>query len=232
VIDPSARVHASADVEAEVAVGPRSAVWQRAQLRTGARIGADCVIGRDAFIDEGVTLGDRVKVQNAALVYHGVTVEDGVFIGPGAILTNDRYPRAITATGDLARAGDWTLAKVLLRIGCSIGAGAVVVAGSTIGRFATVGAGAVVTRDVPDHALVAGNPARRLGWVCACGQRLADRDGRPAGTDASGSRERLACIACGRAYAFESDGTLTEAAGPGGEPSPSDPSAAREEIRA
>jgi acetyltransferase-like isoleucine patch superfamily enzyme len=232
VIDPSARVHTSADVEAGVSVGPRSAVWQRAQLRTGARIGADCVIGRDAFIDEGVTLGDRVKVQNAALVYHGVTVEDGVFIGPGAILTNDRFPRAITATGDLARAGDWTLAEVRLRTGCSIGAGAVVVAGSTIGRFATVGAGAVVTRDIPDYALVAGNPARRLGWVCACGQRLVDRDGRPAAADSAGAGERLACAVCGRAYAFEPDGTLTEVAGPGEVSSPSHASAAREEIRA
>lgn len=212
MIDPSARVHASADVEADVSVGPRSAVWQRAQLRTGARIGADCVIGRDAFIDEAVTLGDRVKVQNAALVYHGVTVEDGVFIGPGAILTNDRFPRAMTASGDLARAGDWTLTEVLLRTGCSIGAGAVVVAGSTIGRYATVGAGAVVTRDVPDHALVAGNPARRLGWVCACGQRLVDPDGRPAPADSPGPGSRLSCPACGRAYVFAAEGTLAETA--------------------
>ena len=104
MIDPSARVHGTADLEADVDVGPRTSIWHRAQVRTGARIGADCIIGRDAFIDEGVTLGDKVKVQNQALVYHGVTVEDGVFIGPNAILTNDRFPRAITSTGDLARA--------------------------------------------------------------------------------------------------------------------------------
>ena len=127
------------------------------------------MIGRDAFIDEGVTLGNRVKIQNLALVYHGVTVEDGVFIGPNAILTNDRYPRAITAAGELARADDWTVSPITLRHGCSIGAGAVVVAGTDVGRFATVGAGSVVTRDVPDHALVVGSPARRIGWVCACG---------------------------------------------------------------
>ena len=99
VIDPSARVHASADLEPDVVVGPRTSIWHRAQVRVGARIGAECVIGRDAFIDEGVTIGDRVKIQNLALVYHGVTVEDGVFIGPNAILTNDRFPRAITADG-------------------------------------------------------------------------------------------------------------------------------------
>ena len=179
MIDPTARIHPTADLESDVAVGPRSSVWHRAQIRTGARIGAECVIGRDAFIDEGVTIGDRVKIQNLALVYHGVTVEDGVFIGPNAILTNDRYPRAITATGELARADDWTVSPITLRYGCSIGAGAVVVAGTDVGRFATVGAGSVVTRTVPDHALVAGSPARRIGWVCACGQRLVDAGRRP-----------------------------------------------------
>ena len=155
-------------------------------MRTGARIGAECVIGRDAFIDEGVEIGDRVKIQNAALVYHGVTVEDGVFIGPNAILTNDRFPRAITATGELARADDWVVSPIRLRTGASIGAGAVVVAGCDVGRFATVGAGAVVTRAVPDHALVVGNPARRIGWVCACGRRLVDGAGTPVGGDAAG----------------------------------------------
>ena len=172
VIDPSARVHATADLEPDVTVGPGTSIWHRAQLRTGATIGADCVVGRDVFIDEGVTIGDRVKIQNLALIYHGVTVEDGVFIGPGAILTNDRYPRAITSTGDVARADDWTVSPILLRGGCSIGAGAVVVAGVEVGRFAMVGAGGVVNRSVPDFALVAGSPAKvvrryedGVGWV-------------------------------------------------------------------
>ena len=210
MIDPTARVHASADLESDVSIGPRASVWNRAVLRQGASIGADCIIGRDAFIDEGVHLGDKVKVQNGALVYHGVTVGNGVFIGPGAILTNDRYPRAITAAGDLARGDDWTLSPIELRDGCSIGAGAVVVAGTTIGRFATVGAGAIVTRDVPDYALVAGNPARRLGWVCACGSRLTDGSRGNAPADPS-TGTLLDCTRCGRAYDFHpKTGSLTE----------------------
>ncbi len=210
MIDPTARVHASADLESDVSVGPRSSIWNRAVLRNGASIGAECIIGRDVFIDEGVHLGNRVKVQNGALVYHGVTVGNGVFIGPGAILTNDRYPRAITATGDLARGDDWTVSPIELRDGCSIGAGAVVVAGTTIGRFATIGAGAVVTRDVPDFALVAGNPARRLGWVCACGSRLADSTGATAPADLT-TEAPLTCTRCGRGYDFHpQSGSLTE----------------------
>ncbi len=202
VIDPTARVHPSADLEADVSVGPGTSIWQRAQIRTGARIGGECVIGRDAFIDVGVPIGSRVKIQNAALVYHGVTVEDGVFIGPNAILTNDRFPRAITADGELARAEDWEVSPILLRTGSAIGAGAVVVAGTTVGRFATVGAGSVVTRDVPDHALVAGNPARRLGWVCFCGQRLVDEAGARVTRDHAG---HAGCPHCGAAFDISGD---------------------------
>ncbi|HJW21193.1 MAG TPA: acyltransferase [Candidatus Limnocylindrales bacterium] len=213
MIDPSARIHPTADLEGDVSVGAGTSIWHRAQVRRGARIGAECVIGRDAFIDEGVVLGDRVKIQNGALVYHGVTVEDGVFIGPGAILTNDRFPRSITATGALARAEDWTVSPIVLRRGSSIGAGAVVVAGNDVGTFATVGAGAVVTRSVPAHALVVGNPARTIGWVCACGQRLLDGHGSRAAADLApdpGDRG-LGCPACGRRYAVDRvDGQLHE----------------------
>ena len=215
MIDPSARVHATADLEPDVSIGPRTSVWHRAQLRTGARVGADCVIGRDAFIDEGVSLGDRVKVQNAALVYHGVTVEDGVFIGPNAILTNDRYPRAITSTGDLARADDWEVSPIVLHEGSSIGAGAIVVAGVDVGRYATVGAGAVVTKIVPDHALVVGNPARRLGWVCGCGRRLVDgATGVPAPAEPAADMD-LACATCDRHFLYVPDGEeIRETAAP------------------
>ncbi|HEY5629315.1 MAG TPA: DapH/DapD/GlmU-related protein [Candidatus Limnocylindrales bacterium] len=202
MIDPTARIHPTADLEANVSVGPRSSIWHHAQVRIGATIGAECIVGRDAFIDEGVTLGNRVKIQNLALVYHGVTVEDGVFIGPNAILTNDRYPRAITADGELARADDWEVSPITLRTGCSIGAGAVVVAGVDVGRFATVGAGSVVTRTVPDHALVAGSPARRIGWVCGCGQRLVDGDGAMV----KGTYEGVArCPRCPSTYTISGD---------------------------
>ncbi len=203
-VDPGARVHPSADLEADVVVGPKTSIWHNAVLRVGAEIGAECIVGRDAFIDEGVRLGDRVKVQNGALVYHGVTVEDGVFIGPGAILTNDRFPRAITGRGELARADDWTVSPITLRHGCSIGAGAVVVAGIDVGRFATIGAGAVVTRTVPDQALVAGNPARRIGWVCECGRRLTDAAGAPVPATPDPDTELL-CATCERQFVYVPD---------------------------
>jgi acetyltransferase-like isoleucine patch superfamily enzyme len=215
-IDPAARINGSADIETDVVVGSGTSIWQRAQVRTGARIGSECVIGRDAFIDEGVVIGDRVKIQNAALLYHGLTVEDGVFIGPGAILTNDRYPRAITPTGELARADDWEVSPIVLRHGCSIGAGAIVVAGCDVGRFATVAAGAVVTRTVPAHALVAGTPARRIGWVCACGARLMDANGHPAPAivERYAVDPELACARCGRSYGYvAAEDALTQRGG-------------------
>lgn len=208
MIDPSARIHPTADLEAGVSVGTGTSVWNRAQVRSGARIGRDGVIGRDAFIDEGVTLGDRVKVQNGALIYHGVTIADGVFIGPGAILTNDRRPRALNAAGELARAADWTVSPIMIAVGASIGAGAIVVAGCDVGPFAMVGAGSVVTHDVPGHAIVAGNPARRIGWACVCGSRLTDSTGEPAPARHEGEATdlELACPACDRRFVHAGDG--------------------------
>jgi UDP-2-acetamido-3-amino-2,3-dideoxy-glucuronate N-acetyltransferase len=217
VIDPSARVHATSDLEPDVTIGARTSIWHRAQVRTGARLGADCVVGRDVFIDEGVVIGDKAKIQNGALIYHGVTVGNGVFIGPGAILTNDRYPRAITSTGELARAADWEISPIELADGCSIGAGAVVVAGMTVGRFAMVGAGGIVTRDVPSHALVVGSPAHRIGWVCACGARLVDSNGDPMAAEPGryAAHQELICPNCGRTYAYLKDAeTLEERTGP------------------
>jgi acetyltransferase-like isoleucine patch superfamily enzyme len=212
VIDSTARIHPSADLEPNVSVGSGSAIGQRTRVRSGAVIGAESEIGRDAFIDENVSIGDRVRIKDRSLVYQGVTIEDGVFVGPGAILTNDRFPRAITPTGELAGPDDWELAPIVLRRGCTIGAGAVVVADVDVGSFATVGAGAVVTRNVPGHALVVGNPAKRIGWVCACGRRLRDSTGH----DAPAEPERyaldtdLVCETCGRHYGYVPDAETLE----------------------
>lgn len=173
-------VDASAHVEPGVLIGAGSRVWRLAQLRRGCRIGPGCTIGTGAFIDVGVVLGERVKVQNHALVYAPSIVEDGVFIGPAAVLTNDRLPRAVNPDLTAKDADDWDSSGVLLRTGCSIGARAVCVAPVVVGRWAMVAAGAVVTADVPDHALVMGVPARRVGWVGRAGARLSpeDNDGR------------------------------------------------------
>lgn len=212
MIHPSARVHPTADIEDDVSIGAETSVWHRTQIRTGARVGARCVVGGSVFIDEGVSIGDQVKIQSGALVYHGVTVADGVFIGPGAILTNDRFPRAIAPDGSLAGATDWEVSPTHLDTGCSVGAGAIVVAGNDVGAYALVGAGAVVTRPVPSHALVAGNPARRIGWVCACGHRLADSTGHPApaNRDRYAIDRGLVCPACDRHYAFALDDEALE----------------------
>jgi UDP-2-acetamido-3-amino-2,3-dideoxy-glucuronate N-acetyltransferase len=172
MIDPSARVHPTSDVSPEADVGAGTSIWNRAQVRERARIGRGCIIGKDVYIDAGVTIGDHVKIQNSALVYHGATLEDGVFLGPQAVLTNDLYPRAITADGTLKSSGDWTVGPILVRYGASVGAGAVILPNVTLGRFAMVAAGAVVTEDVPDHALVMGVPARVAGFVCTCGRRM------------------------------------------------------------
>ena len=195
-------IHPDADVAPDARIGARTKVWDLARVREAAVIGSDCIVGRGAYVDAGVTVGDRVKIQNNALVYHGVDVASAVFIGPAAVLTNDRAPRSVTADGALASAEDWTVTSTKLHEGCSIGAAAVVVAGSDIGRYATVGAGAVVTRAVPDHALVVGNPARRLGWVCACGRRLTDESGAPVGAEHAG---RATCTHDGSEYLITDD---------------------------
>lgn len=180
-------IHPSADVSGEAKVGPDTRVWEFVRIREGAVLGDGCIIGRGAYIDAGVIIGDRVKIQNNALIYGGARVESDAFIGPGAIITNDRSPRSTTMEGRLAGRADWTLDETHLEQGCSIGAGAVVVAGCDIGRFAMVGAGAVVTRPVPAHGLAAGNPARLIGWTCRCGRRLAGDDGEPVDASHSGS---------------------------------------------
>jgi len=165
-------IHPTAEVSPRAEVGEGTRIWHQAQVREGARIGRDCIISKGVYIDFDVVIGDRVKIQNRASIYHGAVLEDGVFIGPHACLTNDKIPRAITPSGELKTDADWEVGRIVVKYGASVGAGAVVLPNVTIGRFAMVGAGAVVTRDVPDHGLVVGNPARLKGFVCDCGRKL------------------------------------------------------------
>ena len=166
------RISDDAQVAGDASIGDGTQVWNLVQIRERARIGAECIIGRGAYIGIGVRVGDHCKIQNNALVYDPAVIGDGVFIGPGAILTNDRLPRAISPSGELKQADDWDPVGVTIETGASIGAGAVCVAPVRIGAWAMVAAGSVVVRDVPDHALVAGNPARQIGWVGRDGQRM------------------------------------------------------------
>ena len=167
-------VAATADVDHRAVLGPGTTVWHLAQIRENARLGSGCIVGRGAYVGPGVVIGDNVKLQNYALVYEPAQLEDGVFIGPAVVLTNDTYPRSVGVSGKLKRSSDWTPKGIVVREGASLGARAVVVAGRVIGRWALVAAGAVVTRDVPDFALVAGVPAKRIAWVGRAGEPLVE----------------------------------------------------------
>ncbi|MBD5083559.1 MAG: N-acetyltransferase [Clostridiales bacterium] len=181
--------HESACIDAGVSIGNGTKIWHFCHVLSGSRIGNNCTVGQNVVIGPDVSIGDGCKIQNNVSVYKGVTLEDDVFCGPSMVFTNVFNPRAHIRRMDEAR-------PTLVKRGATLGANCTIVCGVTVGSYAFVGAGAVVTRDVPAHALVFGNPARRHGWVCQCGEKL---------------DKTLRCAACGRHY--QKDGTdngLTE----------------------
>ncbi|MGV8884413.1 MAG: acyltransferase [Microbacteriaceae bacterium] len=169
---PSGYINDTADVAPSASIGVGSKIWHYAQVRENAQLGENCIVGRGAYIGTGVEMGDNCKVQNYALVYEPAKLGRGVFIGPAVVLTNDHFPRAINADGSPKSADDWHPVGVDIREGASIGANSTCIAPIVIGRWALVGAGSVVVKNVPDFALVVGSPARRIGWVGTAGHPL------------------------------------------------------------
>ena len=165
-----ASVHDTATVESGASIGDGTTVWHQAHVHAGARIGSGCSLGKNVFVDGGAVIGDRVRIQNNVSVYNGVTLADDVMVGPSAVFTNDRFPRA--------HGYEWEVMPTTVRRGATIGANATVVCGVVLGEWSMVGAGAVVTHDVAAHELVVANPAHHFGWVCWCGKVLT-RDAEP-----------------------------------------------------
>jgi UDP-2-acetamido-3-amino-2,3-dideoxy-glucuronate N-acetyltransferase len=193
--EASVFVHPTAEVADPDVIGPGTHIWHQAQVMPDATIGAECTLGKGVFVGCGSRIGDRVKIGNGANLF-GPTVEDEAFIGPLACTLEDRHPRATSPDGARKTAADFTRAPALIRRGASIGAAAIILPGVVVGRFAMVSAGAIVHKDVPDYAIMAGNPARQVGYACRCGLTLDDD---------------LACT-CGRTYRRTPTGIEPDAA--------------------
>ena len=188
-------VHPSSFVDENCSIGAGTRIWHFCHVMSGSAIGARCNIGQNVVVSPDVAIGDNVKIQNNVSIYTGVTLEDDVFCGPSMVFTNVVNPRSHVSRKDEYR-------RTLVKRGATLGANCTIVCGHTIGRYAFVGAGTVVTRDVPDYALVVGNPGRVAGWVCRCGVKLASGAAAPA---------RATCAACGTTYVGIAAGVLAAA---------------------
>lgn len=162
-------IHPSANVSDKALIGEGTKVWINVQIRENARIGAGCILSKDVYVDHAVRIGDRCKIQNSVSVYNGVSIGDDVFVGPNVAFTNDRVPRAFNT--------DWRITETRVGTGASLGANSTIVCGITIGEYAMVAAGSVVTKDVPPYTLVIGNPARPVGKIDKMGNRIAEGEG-------------------------------------------------------
>ncbi len=185
-------IHPTAVVSPLSKVAPTAVVWHNAQVREGANIGERCVIGSGAYIGVGVLVGEDSKIQNHALIYEPASIAAGVFVGPGVVLTNDHNPRALNTDGRQKTGKDWEPTGVTVEYGASIGARSVCIAPLTIGKWSMIGAGSVVTRDVPNYALMVGSPARQIGWVGESGERLVQIE-----------KTLFRCAKTGRTYKLE-----------------------------
>ncbi|OGE34538.1 hypothetical protein A3C32_04310 [Candidatus Daviesbacteria bacterium RIFCSPHIGHO2_02_FULL_41_14] len=172
-------IHPSAEIASSAKIGKRTKIWHHAQIRENVLIGSDCIISKGVYIDKDSQIGNTVKIQNYTSVYHQTVIEDGVFIGPYVCVTNDKFPRSTTNEGKLKTDGDWKSHITIIKQGASIGAGSILLPGLTIGEFSLVGAGSLVTRDVPSHALIYGSPARIVGFVCRCGNHISRGQQKP-----------------------------------------------------
>jgi len=170
--DSNTKVHKSADVSKDAKIGSGTSIWNNSQVREEAEIGENCILGKNVYIDREVKIGKNCKIQNNVSIYHGVVIEDGVFLGPHVCFTNDKNPRAINPDGSIKGEADWKVSKILVRYGAAIGANVTILPGVTIGKWALVGAGSVVTRDVADYGIVVGNPAKLVGYANEKGEKV------------------------------------------------------------